>query len=63
VGEAVEARVRIKRFKMATVRVEPEVWENLEILAAADKRPVANYLRVILSEVVAVKSGQMPKAA
>lgn len=52
-----------EKLKPVTVRVEPRVWRGVERLAAADKRPVANYLRLVLSELVAAKSGQAPKVA
>jgi hypothetical protein len=54
--------VQAEKLKPVTVRVEPRVWRGVERLAAADKRPVANYLRVILAELVAAKS-QKPQAA
>jgi hypothetical protein len=52
-----------EKLKPVTVRVEPRVWRGVERLAAADKRPVANYLRMILAQVVAAKSQQKPQAA
>jgi predicted transcriptional regulator len=50
--------VQTEKLKPVTVRVDSRVWRHVERLAAADKRPVANLLRVILSDYVAAKSGQ-----
>jgi hypothetical protein len=55
-------RVVQEKLKPVTVRVEPRVWRGVERLAAADKRPVANYLRVILAELVAAKSTKQAAA-
>jgi predicted transcriptional regulator len=54
---------RIERFKMATIRIEPELWRDLERLAREDRRPVANLLRLVLNNYVAAKSGQAKRAA
>jgi hypothetical protein len=58
-----ECVVHAEKLKPITVRVDTRVWRHVERLAAAEKRPVANYLRLVLSELVAAKSGQAPKAA
>jgi hypothetical protein len=55
--------VRTERLKPVTVRVDERVWHRMEQLAAADKRPVANYLRVILSEHVAANAGESKRVA
>jgi predicted transcriptional regulator len=39
-----------------TVRLDPDVDEAVEQLAAADRRPVGQYLRNIIADAIAVRS-------
>jgi hypothetical protein len=36
----------------ATIRFDPELWERIERLAQADRRPVANYLALVIADAV-----------
>ena len=42
------------KLRAATIRVEPELWERIERLAQADRRPVANYLALVIAFVIAL---------
>jgi predicted transcriptional regulator len=44
------------RLRAATIRVEPELWERIERLAQADRRPVANYLALVIADAIAARS-------
>jgi predicted transcriptional regulator len=55
--------VQAEKLKPVTIRVDSRVWRHVERLAAADKRPVANYLRVLLADYVAAKSGEQKSQA
>jgi predicted transcriptional regulator len=44
------------RLRAATIRVEPELWERIERLAQADRRPVANYLALVIADAIAAQS-------
>jgi predicted transcriptional regulator len=45
-----------KKLRAATIRVEPELWERIERLAQADRRPVANYLALVIADAIAAQS-------
>jgi uncharacterized protein (DUF1778 family) len=40
------------RFDRLTIRIEPELRDAIERAAAADRRPVANFIRHVLAETV-----------
>ena len=44
------------RLRATTIRVEPELWERIERLAQADRRPVANYLALVIADAIAAQS-------
>jgi predicted transcriptional regulator len=44
------------RLRAPTIRVEPELWERIERLAQADRRPVANYLALVITDAIAAQS-------
>jgi predicted transcriptional regulator len=44
------------RLRAATIRVEPELWVQIERLAQADRRPVANYLALVIADAIAAQS-------
>jgi uncharacterized protein (DUF1778 family) len=37
------------RFDRLTIRIEPELRDAIERAAAADRRPVANFIRYVLA--------------
>lgn len=41
------------RLRSVTVRVEDELWDRVERLARADRRPVAQLLRLMIEDAVA----------
>jgi predicted transcriptional regulator len=45
-----------QKLRAATIRVEPELWERIERLAQADRRPVANYLALVIADAIAAQS-------
>jgi predicted transcriptional regulator len=41
-----------------TIRVDPDLWERIEQLARADRRPVASYLKLVIADAISAESGQ-----
>jgi predicted DNA-binding protein len=46
------------KLRAATIRVEPELWERIERLAQADRRPVASYLKLVIADAIAANAGK-----
>jgi hypothetical protein len=44
------------KLRAATIRVEPELWTEIERLAEADRRPVANYLKLVIADAIAAQN-------
>jgi predicted transcriptional regulator len=44
------------KLRAATIRVEVELWERIERLAEKDRRPVANYLALVIADAIAAQS-------
>jgi hypothetical protein len=44
------------RLRATTVRVEVALWERIERLAQADRRPVASYLALVIADAIAAQS-------
>jgi predicted transcriptional regulator len=38
------------KLRAATIRVEPELWAQIECLAEKDRRSPANFLRLVVEE-------------
>jgi hypothetical protein len=49
-----------KKLHAATIRVEPELWECIERLARADRRPVASYLKLVIADAIGNQPGRVP---
>jgi predicted transcriptional regulator len=45
-----------KKLRAATIRVEPELWVQIERLAQKDRRPVASYLALVIADAIAAQS-------
>jgi hypothetical protein len=51
-----EFRMSAKKLRPRMVRLDPQLDEAVERLAAADRRRPAEYLRLLISDVVAAKA-------
>jgi predicted transcriptional regulator len=47
-----------KKPHATTIRVDPDLWERIEQLARADRRPVASYLKLVIADAISAESGQ-----
>ena len=57
-----EFRMSARKLRPRMVRLDPQLDEAVERLAAADRRRPAEYLRLLISDVVVAKmSGPAPK--
>jgi predicted DNA-binding protein len=52
-----------KKLHAATIRVETELWERIERLAHADRRPVASYLKLVIADALADQSNRGASAS
>jgi hypothetical protein len=43
--------------------VDPELWERIEQLARADRRPVASYLKIVIADAIGAQSSREAAAA
>jgi hypothetical protein len=44
------------RLRAATIRVEVELWQQIERLAQQDRRSPANFLRLVVEDAIAAQS-------
>ena len=51
-----------QKLRAATIRVEPELWERIEQLARADRRPVASYLKIVIADAISAQSSNSTPA-
>jgi hypothetical protein len=56
IAQSREFMMNKTKLRAATIRVEPELWERIERLAQADRRPVASYLKLMIADAVAAQS-------
>jgi predicted transcriptional regulator len=47
-----------KHLHATTVRLEPEVWQRVELLAPADRRRPAEFLKLVISDAIADQSSR-----
>jgi predicted transcriptional regulator len=47
----------------ATIRLDAELYERVEILAKADRRPVATYLKLVIADAIGAQSSGEAAAA
>ena len=52
-----------QKLRAATIRVEVELWERIECLARQDRRPVANYLALVIADAIAAQSAGADRVA
>lgn len=55
--------MRTTKSVPVTVRLDARTWKTIEAQAAEDRRPVSQFLRLVIADAVAAKSGEQPKAA
>jgi predicted transcriptional regulator len=46
----------MKKLNARTIRLDPQLDEAVERLAAADRRPTAQFLRLLVADAVAARS-------
>ena len=47
----------------ATIRLDAELYERVETLAKADRRPVASYLKLVIADAISAQSSGEAAAA
>jgi predicted transcriptional regulator len=52
-----------KKPHAATIRLDPELYERVETLARADRRPVASYLKLVIADAIGAQSSHEAAAA
>jgi predicted transcriptional regulator len=57
------AMAKRKKPHATTIRVDPELWERIEQLARADRRPVASYLKIVIADAIGAQSSREAAAA
>jgi predicted transcriptional regulator len=51
-----------KHLHATTVRLEPEIWQRVELLARADRRRPAEFLKLVIADAIADQSGRNTSA-
>ena len=42
----------------ATIRLDPDLYERVETMAWADRRPVANFLTILIADAISAQSSR-----
>jgi hypothetical protein len=58
-----EIAMRNEKWHAATIRLKPDLWRNLERLAQEDRRPVGQYLRIVIAGHVKANTEQKSQVA